>query len=432
MEIFYKHCWFTFIIAFLIYIPSITHGQYCSGIRFTETPVFTESEIDSSMNIVYSTAHDWQGNNDDLKLNVYYPSIRLDSLAKRPIIVELHGGSFLTGTKDELNFESKEFAKRGFVAATIDYRLGWNYLPDCAGDTVSLSMAIYRAMQDCSAALRYFVSFAQLYRLDTAYIFIGGESAGAFATVDLAFINQQEINIRFPWCQPLLGNLDASGNTYTNTFTLKGLFHNWGSIINIKYIQPENKLPMVGFAGALDTISPIDSGYYENCQNFPLMWGTRAIFNKLVSYGECADLTVKEDGGHGVYNNTNEQKLFRVGRACCFFKSLFCNNCVTFYSTDSIPASCSDPGIRESINDLAKQVAVCIYPDPATTTVTICANNHELYGSEFYITNALGQVVSRMKFSGSNITLDVSGLINGIYFVRFINGDIVKLLINYL
>jgi hypothetical protein len=416
------------LFTLILFTFSIADAQYCNGTRFTEMPVFTNIEIDSTMNVVYGNAVNWLGLPENLESNIYYPKFSLDTLIKRPFIMLLHGGSFLTGSMDELNFHCKEFAKRGYVAATINYRVGWDYLPDCGGDTVSSAMAIYRAMQDCHAALRYFVANAASFRIDTAYIIIGGESAGAYTTVDLAFINQDEINGRYPLCQPLLGNLNASGNNLTNTFTLKGLFHNWGSIIDIDFLQPEDAIPMVAFAGAQDTISHIDSGYYENCSNFPLDWGTRAIFNRLVSFGECADLTVKENGGHCVYNFTAEQILFRIGRACCFFKSLFCNDCVTFYSTDSIPATCSNNYWITSINEFERDSSIDIFPNPANSMITLRTEDHELDDSQVLIYDSLGRTVLISRLNDLSVTLDVSNFAEGVYFVIFNHGARAKLL----
>jgi hypothetical protein len=273
-------------------------------------------------------------------------------------------------------------------------------------------------MQDCDAALRYFVANASSFRIDTAFIFIGGESAGAFTTVDLAFISQAKMNVRFPWCQPLLGNLNASGNNLPNTFSLKGLFHNWGSIVNINYLQPQNMLPMVGFAGALDTISHIDSGYYKNCTNYPMEWGTRGIYDKLILFGECADITVKTNGYHGVYNDTPGEILFRIGRASCFFKSLFCKDCVTFYSTDSIPATCA-----MLVGEIERPLFIDIFPNPTTDRIVISGITQK---SNVAIFNTEGQSLITRQISESDRMIDISNLPSGIYFVRLTNKKTVK------
>jgi hypothetical protein len=416
-----------FSIAFIILnfvIFSIVKAQYCEGLRFTETPVFTESEIDSVKNVTYGNAVDWLGVAGDLKSNVYFPKFCVDTLGIRPFIMLLHGGGFLTKSKDELNFQCREFAKRGYVAATIAYRLGWNYQPRCGGDTVSLDNAMYRAMQDCDAALRYFVANASLFRIDTAFIFIGGQSSGAYTTVNLSFITQAEINIRFPWCQPLLGNLNASGNNFTNNFSIKGMFHNWGSIININYVQPQNTIPMVAFAGALDTISHIDSGFYKNCTNFPLDWGTLPIYDRIVSFGGCADLTVKKNGYHGVYDETPGQILFRIGRACCFFKSLFCQDCVNFYSTDSVPATCSK-NIETQVSEIEIPSSIDIFPNPAKDRIMIDMSG-ATQESDVVIANPEGQSLINYQSHENKMIIDINDLPSGIYILRLINGKRVE------
>ena len=58
-----------------------------------------------------------------LKLDVYQP--HGDTVTKRPAIVWVHGGGFKTGTKTsgEIVDQANEFAKRGYLNVSIDYRL---------------------------------------------------------------------------------------------------------------------------------------------------------------------------------------------------------------------------------------------------------------------------------------------------------------------
>ena len=82
-----------FTISFLTF--SIVNAQNCDSMRFTEMPVFTNIEVDSTINVVYGTAVNWLGISEDLQSNIYYPKFDLDTLEKRPFILLLHGGSFL-------------------------------------------------------------------------------------------------------------------------------------------------------------------------------------------------------------------------------------------------------------------------------------------------------------------------------------------------
>lgn len=392
-------------------------AQYCSvGNRFTETPFFVASEIDSAMDVVYGTALNWQGQPESLTANFYFPKLSVDSMAARPFIMLVHGGSFLGGTAKGLNFDCMEFAKRGFVAATLNYRLGWAAAANCNGDTTSMSLAIYRSIQDAHAALRFAVANAAQYGIDTAWMFAGGNSAGAFTTANLAFVNQAEFNARAPFCQQTLGNLDTSGNSLTTSFTIKGLFHNWGAIIDIDFLKAADAIPMISFTGELDNISQTDSGHYADCLNYPYLWGSRSIYNKLVSLGACANLTVVLGGGHGVYKDTHEQDLFRIQKASCFFKSLFCHTCTSFYTTDSIPADCS--ARVNSTNHVEEENTARIYPNPFSRETAIYAD-HFLRDASLILYNCLGQVAKQLPhLSGQTITLERDNLLPGLYFLH--------------
>ena len=70
----------------------------------------------------------------DLKLDFYEPTG--DTETARPLVIVLHTGSFLpkglnqspTGARTDSSIVEmcKEFAKKGYVAAAVGYRMGWN------------------------------------------------------------------------------------------------------------------------------------------------------------------------------------------------------------------------------------------------------------------------------------------------------------------
>ncbi|MBX2902435.1 MAG: carboxylesterase family protein [Chitinophagales bacterium] len=399
----------------LLYFTPQAQQQYCnSGTRFSEIPIFTDSDIAFDSAVVYGKAYNFQGDSQTLILHVFSPKTSVDTFQKRPLIVLVHGGGFSGGSLKGLNTDCIEFAKRGFVAATIEYRLGWNRgTTTCNGDPVSQRQALYRGLQDEHAAIRFLAANAATYHIDTAWIFAGGNSAGAFASANMAFLKQQDIDSMYPDLKQTLGNINSSGNNLTNSFTLKGLFHNWGSVVNIEGITAANAIPLVGFAGDLDNISPIDSGYWAGCTNFIKMWGSRAIYNKLTALGVCAELTVKQGGGHGVWKDTPEQNLFRIQRATCFFKSLFCGNCSSNYYTDSIAANCS------LTSSIAKQNTVRtnkVYPNPFTDKIEYRTEkeNH----CEFALYSTIGEII----WQGTHIEQqDFSALTPGSYFLQISN-----------
>ena len=142
------------------------------------------SAVTKTSDIVYGTAPDRQGNPVTLRLDVYQPTG--DTVTKRPLIVWVHGGSFRAGTKTsaELVDEATTFAKKGYVSASISYRLSSSGCPPIDGECVQ---AIYDANADAQTAIRFLRSVASTYRIDPSRIAIGGTSAGAITALHVGY-----------------------------------------------------------------------------------------------------------------------------------------------------------------------------------------------------------------------------------------------------
>ncbi len=309
-------------IIFLLF-SMYTKAQYCtSDSRFTEIQYFDNSEIITITDVVYGTANDWEGNPQDLLMDVWYPSGANETLSERPFILLIHGGGFTSGNKNFMSLECRRFAQKGYVAATINYRLGWD-----GNDPFGVILAAYRAQQDAMAALRYIVDNANTYEIDTNWVFIGGVSAGAITSLNTIFINETEWESVFPSIISDWGNLNTSGNSLTNTFDIKAVYNDCGMAFDVG-INPADMVPIISFHGYLDNIVPIGTADGTI--------GSAVIHDLLLANGVCSELTVDSLGGHCPHPGD-----FRVERAACFFKNIFCNTCTSNYFTEEIPANCS-------------------------------------------------------------------------------------------
>jgi dienelactone hydrolase len=139
------------------------------------------SNVSVTRDLQYGSAPDANGNPVALRLDLYQPSG--DTQTKRPAIVWVHGGSFCCGdkTSPEIVDEANTFAKLGYVAVSINYRL---LAPSgsCSGGTAGSSTCVNAALEakhDAQAAVRWLRSKASTYRIDSGRIGIGGSSAGA-------------------------------------------------------------------------------------------------------------------------------------------------------------------------------------------------------------------------------------------------------------
>lgn len=308
-----------------------TKGQYCtSDSRYTEAAFFDSTQIIIKKDIQYGKALDSKGNEVKLLLDLYYPNLDIDKSPKRPFIMLIHGGGFSSGTKESNDFKvlGAQFAMRGFVCASINYRLGFKY------SEYGIYQARYRAIQDGHAALRFIVDTAAAYKIDTNWLFVGGGSAGALTALGMAYADQEELDsisllYNSTSVSVELGNLYTSGNNLTYTYSIKGIFNNWGSAVKTE-IDVDEMIPTISFHGEMDKIVPIDTN--KTFANYTLV-GSRVIHNELIKSNICSELYVDPKAGHG----TRAKSIYRVQKASRFFKSVFCKDCKSSYiSLDSI------------------------------------------------------------------------------------------------
>lgn len=102
-------------------------------------------------------------NGVSLKADIYYP---LDRSKKYPGIAMVHGGGWISGSKDNEKYMAQELASKGYVAMAVGYRLA---------DVAKYPAAI----EDVEKAIQFLKKNKKKYALDSKKIAVYGESAGA-------------------------------------------------------------------------------------------------------------------------------------------------------------------------------------------------------------------------------------------------------------
>ncbi len=346
--------------------------------RFTDVPILIDTldSITVVRNILYREAQPWDSATlQKLYMDIYFPDTTVDPLLKRPFILLMFGGGFINGDRSMMKGYCQEFAKRGFVAATIDYRLGKDIDTPCRNKLTNLpesyseEKAQYRAIQDADSALRYIISRASTYRINKNWIFAGGFSAGAGIANGLVYVSQDEANNSAPGPVTLEMELGKLRGT-THNYTIKGIFSNWGGI-GYSFYDAAEAVPTVAFHGTNDKVVPcyLDKKYNDKvpaCGQNDSILGSGGLAAALQAAGKCYDVTLFQGAGHGIWpdNTPNDIKrkalTFRVDRAACFFKSLMC---------DGIPCISTNPPLlvasEDKLDTLAWPYAHC-YPNPGT------------------------------------------------------------------
>jgi len=140
-------------------------------------PVFADATVDRDL--VYVTRQGVPGG--ALGLDLYQP--QGDRALRRPLIVWIHGGGYATGEKADMAGWARDWARRGFVTASIDYRLR----PSVTPTDPAILDAAQDAAADARAALVWLRNHRTQYRIDPDAIVVAGESAGAATALEVSY-----------------------------------------------------------------------------------------------------------------------------------------------------------------------------------------------------------------------------------------------------
>jgi len=256
----------------------------------------------------------------DLSMDIYLPMG--DTLSIRPAIVFAHGGGFLAGkrTVDDMKAFCDTFARKGYVAVTIDYRLGVEVVdnPD-----LHYARAVYRGLQDGRAAIRFLRANAGQYGIDPDHIYWGGNSAGSFIGLNTIYLDDNEKpffagEVKYSvllssHTGPDLGGLDI-GDNLDYSGKPNAVMSCWGGLGDTLFIDSVNNTPVFLIHGTSDAIVPFDSGSPFNLNKISQIYGSNSINSRLKNLGIPAQQTYfVKDEGHGFYGVLNGRWINGIG-----------------------------------------------------------------------------------------------------------------------
>jgi predicted esterase len=188
----------------------------------------TFPEVQVDRDIAYRDTADARGNPVRLTLDVYRPVG--DTASSRPVVMWMHGGFFSGGDKSNGARIASDYAQRGYVAVSINYRLR-----PFASQWRDTYLASLDAYDDAVAAAAWLRLHAAEYGIDPGVIVAAGFSAGAVTATNLAVLPGE----RGPATSPVAAAIPESGLLYT---------------------APEaGDPPIQAFHGTDDTVTPFES-----------------------------------------------------------------------------------------------------------------------------------------------------------------------------
>ena len=379
-----------------------TKAMAQAGRRYAE-PIFEEVNVETG--IPFSSAiEEGETSPTTLYLDFYEPQD--DTLSARPLVITVFGGAFVAGSRDYVDMQAycTRLAQHGYAAASIDYRLIsiWNLT------STALIRDAYMAAQDVSSAIRFFKYHCEEYRIDPEQVFLLGNSAGSIAILCEMFMDESERPAE-TFEEPDLGPIHSSGSEEYAGISpaVAGAVPHWGGVLDLDVISKEEYVPLSMIHGTDDTTVPYDSGYCYNGMLpvvMPFMYGSHAMVSRLDELGVTDyEFHPFEGEGHAFYLNVIGQLNEAKFNACFDITRDFLYNHLKF------PTSL--PEMEETM--------IQVYPNPAKDLLTISVGDAiQSKPLSVSIVDVMGRVVFAETVSATEMSLDFSHLLSGVYFIQ--------------
>jgi hypothetical protein len=437
-----------------IRIKQLVVTAFFTAIAFTATSqnyIDTLYRISSTMDVVYGKAIDFAGNERTLDMDVSVPTNDTPPACGRPLMVLVHGGGFYTGDKSDnaVRRMRMEFAQRGYVAVSVNYRLGMFQTDkrihcnvtswDCLNmaDTSEWYRAYYRAIQDVHGAIRYLVDAKSMYNLDPNNVFIAGTSAGGFVSLGVGFIdNQNEVtnslvsdlgNIKAPntlyeqQCvqkfnldtnissmqleRKALGGYAGDLNTQvTEKYTIRGVGNFYGAVFDSIFESSGNQPALYMYHQPNDLIVPFNfgsvyGGFSVCAQQFP--FNCQGIVNRPMVHGSNAIKSIIDGIKNGGRNAPDYQFDKTTNTANC--AQQLANASVVGHAIDNywlrttnmakfLANYVVDCG-NSSVKEVTRNSAVTVYPNPVGSDQILSLHGDFRKGDKLTLCSSDGRVL---------------------------------------
>ena len=392
-----------FIFISLLSIPLIAQpGRY-------QKAIFADRNVQSNIQYGSADRYDIFGfdNPQPLRLDFYEPTG--DTATKRPLVLVFFGGGYLIGDKimQDMVGWCDSLTAYGYACAAVNYRIGYNVLND--GSAIR---AGYRGLQDARAAIRYLKEYHQQFRIDTNYIYLGGNSAGAIISIQVAYGEESDRPAETYGISGTLddnsdlGCMDCSGNSYQHSIDIAGIIGCWGAVIDMNGLDSSDTAPLIMFHGTNDNIVPIDSGAAFNANGaFPPIYGSRTIHNARTAMGLASELHVYEGQPHNFYYNG------------AFFPGIYWDSVWQLthpFLCSTLPYCSTNVSTQTVENSFGLQ----LFPNPSHQKITLKIDYKALIEPhKIAVYNALGSCIYTDKTLLNDYSIDIANWASGLYFL---------------
>lgn len=239
-----------FFFAALVTLSSTAQTD-CSNGRFSNY-LFSNS-VDMELGVYFGENTAVSGGIETLELDVYTPTG--DTATSRPVVIVGFGGSFVTGSRQDVAWLCQTFAKLGYVAIAPDYRIGF-FIPN----EYTTLHAVTRGMHDMKACVRFLkktvAEDGDPYGIDPDRIIIGGISAGAVSAIHATYLDESNEIPEPLWVDSVaIGGVEGNSGSPGYSSAVAACFSLSGAIGDTTYINTGD-VPLVSVHSVGDGTVP--------------------------------------------------------------------------------------------------------------------------------------------------------------------------------
>jgi para-nitrobenzyl esterase len=367
----------------------------CDGSRY-RTEMFTE--VAAILDLKFSEGKTIAGNNQELFMDIYKP--KGDVQTKRPVIVLGFGGSFISGTRKDISWLCESYAKRGFVAVSIDYRL-YDLALIPFPSASEMQTVVVKSIADMNAALHYLLADAKMtntYSIDTNALFVGGISAGAIMACHTAMLDSTDVIPSNIQTKLRAEGVIGSEKNLLGSKSIKGIL-NFSGGLHIGDWYDVSDPPIFSYHDDNDRTVPYKKGWAQIFgQNIVELEGSFILDSLATLRGMNSELhTIPNSSGHVSYLVLPAQRNTVIDESAKFLYKLMCND-------------------RVSVKEIAEEMAFSVSPNPFQNELTVTVA-HSAY-TETELLDAFGKVLLTAGANQTHFSFKTDDLSPGIYFIR--------------
>jgi len=394
------------ILVFFSFLHLVAQDHSgCDGNKYRSV-IF--DEIDVYSDIKFSDGKTIAGKQVDLYLDIYTP--KGDNSVNRPVIVLGFGGSFISGKRTDIDWLCIEYAKRGFVAVSIDYRLyDLPLIPfPSPGD---MQTVVVKSVLDMNTAIQFLIDDAatsNTYGIDTSALFVGGVSSGSIMACHTAMLDNSDNLPSYILNKLRTEGLITDTTTLLGSKDIKGVI-NFSGGLHIGNWYESSDPPLFSCHDDADGIVPYKNGYGRIFgQNIVELAGSFILDSLAKDRGMNSELiTILNSAGHVSYFTNDAQRNEIIQKSAVFMYELLCSD-------------------RTDVTNIREKFNVSITPNPFTINLRVDLSETDWIQVE--LLDLAGKVIMTDNLFSDGICFKTDSLSKGVYFVRmsFENKVIVK------